>query len=441
MASTPVIVVFDIGKTNKKVFVFDASYRILHEHTDHLPETSDDDGFPCEDIELLSRWVLTQWKALLQDTRWSVKAVNVSAYGASFVNLGSDGRPITPLYNYLKPLPPQTRDAFRRSYPEIWTSTASPDLDNLNSGIQLFMIKRDKPDLFARIAVSLHLPQYISCLLTGRAFSELTSVGCHTAMWDFTTMGYHRWINAEGLTGRQAELVPSNTVVEIRTEKDNIYSGIGLHDSSAALIPYLATQADPFCLLSTGTWSIALNPFNHSPLTAQELAQDCLCYLSYQGTPVKASRLFSGHFHDEQVKLLAAHFNKREHYYKSISEDALSQHVATKPARNLDLTFTPFEPSDFTNYEAAYVFLMEELITRQIKSTRMVLSEGVRKIFVDGGFSHNPLFMRLLAKAFPGYKVFAASVAQASALGAALAIRDSWKSAPFGSDLLKLRKY
>jgi L-fuculokinase len=439
MSSIPVIVIFDIGKTNKKVFVFDANHRILHDHTDQLPDTKDDDDYPCEDVELLSNWVRSQWHTILQDKRWEVKVVNVSAHGASFVHIDKNGTPVTPLYNYLKPLGADVRDAFRKSYPDIWTATASPDLDNLNSGIQLFMIKRTKPSLFSRIHLSLHLPQYISYLFTAAAVSELTSVGCHTAMWDFTTSKYHSWLEAEGLTRQQAELVPSDTVYEIKAQSNIIYSGIGLHDSSAALIPYLATQSEPFCLLSTGTWSITLNPFNQSPLTAEELAQDCLCYLSYQGTPVKASRLFSGHFHDEQVKLLAACFGKSEEFYKSISTETLLVHSNAKPWRNLDLPFAPFEPSAFPDYETAYAFLVEELVSRQVKSTSLVLSSNVRNIFVDGGFSQNPLFMKLLAKAFPNHKVYAASVAQASALGAALAIRRCWESAQVSGDLLQLK--
>jgi len=42
--------------------------------------------------------------------------------------------------------------------------------------------------------------------------------------------------------------------------------GFGVHDSSAALIPYLKAQKNPFLLISTGTWSISINPFNKEKL-------------------------------------------------------------------------------------------------------------------------------------------------------------------------------
>ena len=62
---------------------------------------------------------------------------------------------------------------------------------------------------------------------------------------------------------------------------NNYCVGIGLHDSSAALIPYLMNFKEPFVLISTGTWCISLNPFNEAPLTKEELKSDCLSYMSY----------------------------------------------------------------------------------------------------------------------------------------------------------------
>jgi sugar (pentulose or hexulose) kinase len=442
MGSKPVIVIFDIGKTNKKVFVFDETLNIVHEKSEHLPETTDDDGFPCEDVHNLTNWVKTQWQALLQSTNnWEVRALNVSGYGASFVHLGKDTKPATPLYNYLKPLPPEVRSSFHNRYPGIWAETASPDLDNLNSGLQLFMIKQAKRALFSQISHSLHLPQYISFALTGHLHSDLTSIGCHTALWDFTRWQYHHWVSAEGILPLQAETLSSDNALELRAQKGFIYSGIGLHDSSSALIPYLATQREPFCLLSTGTWGITLNPFNHSPLTTDQLAQDCLCYISYQGNPVKASRVFSGHFHDEQVAALAGYFKQPGDFYKTIGAAQLSTLSGNSPLRDISIPFKPFEAAAFSNYESAYVYLIEELVARQARSTMLVLSPQIKNIYVDGGFSHNALFMTLLAKAFPQHRVYAASVAQASALGAAIAIHKKWTDTPFQKDILKLIPY
>ncbi|HRQ50911.1 MAG TPA: FGGY-family carbohydrate kinase, partial [Agriterribacter sp.] len=75
-------------------------------------------------------------------------------------------------------------------------------------------------------------------------------------------------------------------------------------------------------------------------------------------------------------------------------------------------------------------------------ATGLVLKgTDVKRIFVDGGFGKNRLYMHLLAEAFPGIEVYAASIAQATALGAALAIHPHWNSKPVPADTIKLMYY
>lgn len=71
----------------------------------------------------------------------------------------------------------------------------------------------------------------------------------------------------------------------------------------------------------------------------------------------------------------------------------------------------------------------------------MLGTGSVKKIFVDGGFSKNPLFMKLLARSFPQMELFAASLAQASALGAALSIHHQWNEEALPGYLPELKSY
>ncbi len=57
MSVTPVIAIFDIGKTNKKLFLFDEAYQIIWEKSETLTGTVDEDGDPCEDLDALSTFV------------------------------------------------------------------------------------------------------------------------------------------------------------------------------------------------------------------------------------------------------------------------------------------------------------------------------------------------------------------------------------------------
>jgi L-fuculokinase len=407
--------VFDIGKTNKKLFVFDEALRVVYEKTDHLPETVDDDGFPCEDVHALTAWMKDAFNALLQNKDFNIQKLNFSGYGASFVHLNRQGKPATPLYNYLKPFPTTCQEQFQQQYgsaESVAQQTASPTLGHLNSGMQLYWLKYNKPNLFHDIAVSLHLPQYLASVFTGYYFSDITSVGCHTQLWNFERNQYHDWVRAEAIEHLLPPIAPSHTHMATQFNDQTLMCGIGLHDSSAALIPYLKFFAAPFVLLSTGTWSIALNPFNDEPLTAKELKRDCLCYLSYDGKPVKASRLFLGHEHDLLVKQLAEHFHQSENYFSELDFDADAW--KSLPAQN-DLSL-------YTSATQAYHAGMRILVQKQVDSLRLVLNPSVHRIFVDGGFSHNKVFMHALAKSYPQLHVFATAVPQASALGAALAI-------------------
>ena len=425
--------IFDIGKTNKKVFVFDDHYKIIYEESHRISAIKDEDGDPCDDLDSLIEWVTETVKKILLLKEYRISAINFSSFGASFVHINELGKPILPLYSYLKPLSPELKSKFFSDYggeEKISRETASPVLDSLNSGLQLYRLKYEK-SLTGKPGYSLHLPQFLSYLVTRKVYSDITSIGCHTMLWNFEKHDYHEWVDKEGITKRLAPIYPSSQLLDADRQWGHLKAGVGLHDSSSAIIPYLAAFRDPFVLISTGTWSISLNPFNNAPLTSWELEKDCLSFLSYKKKQVKASRFFAGKEHDENEKKIAEHFNKRNNYYNSvIFSDEIIGSLKNNSTQD---TRSEFEPggsmfgkrdlSSFKSYEEAYHQLMMDIIHLQVLSTDLVLHEtSIQKIYVDGGFSKNELYMNLLAKAYKDYEVYAASVAQASAIGAALAL-------------------
>lgn len=453
MKPIAVIAIFDIGKTNKKLLLFDADYRVVMEESTQLPETTDEDGFPCEDINALTKWVNVSFDRVKRDKRFTIKALNFSAYGASLVYLDKGSNVIAPLYNYLKPLAAAIQSQFYDKYggeTMLAKETASPVLGNLNSGMQLYRLKYEKPRIFSDTRWAVHLPQYLSFIFCRAINSDITSIGCHTNLWDFQQNRYHNWVFEEGIGERLPPVVGSTSVAGYTEER--IPVGPGLHDSSAALIPYLSSFNEPFVLLSTGTWCISLNPFNHSPLSSQELKHDCLCYLAYDGKPVKASRLFAGHEHEQQVKRLADNFGQPTDYYLKLSFDPailkrLGASIKEQPVKRDQAMagsslFASRDLAGFTSYEEAYHQLMIDIIGQQVSSTNLVLKgTSVSRIFVDGGFGKNAVYMHLLAKAYPSKEIYAASVAQASALGAALCMHSHWNQKPLPAGLIEIRSF
>jgi sugar (pentulose or hexulose) kinase len=456
MIPVPVIVIFDVGKTNKKFFLIDEGYSIVLERSVHLEEITDEDGDACDDVNCLAKWVKESLTEILLLKELEVKAVNFSAYGASFVYINEKGAVVAPLYNYLKSYPDSLKAELYNKYggeEKISCETASPVLGSLNSGMQVYRQLKEKPALYQQIKYALHLPQYLSFLITKQAFSDITSIGSHTQLWNFQNNKYHEWVTGEGIDKKLAPIFPCDKTISTVVNDIKIEVGAGLHDSSAALIPYLTVFSEPFILISTGTWCISLNPFNDAPLTTEELKKDSLCYLGFKGKPVKASRLFAGYEHEQQVQKLAQHFNQPADYYKKVKYDAAITDALQKEysfsgstEKNaeglIQSRFVTRELQGFDSYEQAYHCLLLDIMQQQFASTQSVIQQtSVNRIFVDGGFGNNSIFMHLLALAFPQLEVYAASVAQATALGAALAIHQSWNAKPIPTDIVELKYY
>lgn len=424
--------IFDVGKTNKKVFLFDEERNPVYEEILQLTETRDEDGYPCEDLNTLTDWVLDTWQSMSTNRNYKIKNVNFSAYGASLIHLDKDDRPLTPLYNYLKPLSDEISAELYEQYggvDEFSRRTASPALGMLNSGLQLWWIKTKKPELFEQIEKTLHLPQYLSFLISGKKFNDLTSIGCHTGLWDFDNRTYHPWLKDNDVNHILPDVTNHSGRSMFHAGK-LIKHGIGIHDSSSALIPYLRSNNEPFILISSGTWNIALNPFNTDPLTPDQLKNDCLCYMRYDGIPAKASRLFFGNEHDFQVGRMTEHFRKDGAYWKSISYDSalVSDRSNFKPM-TMETTKGhlrgdgEWNLNSFPSIEAAYHDLMYGLVELQIAAIELIQKEEpIKLIYIDGGFASNHLFIEILRTKMPGYDIVPSQMANASALGAAIAL-------------------
>ena len=448
MKREPVILILDVGKTNKKILLFNQSYEMVFEHSHQFDEIPDEDGFPTEDLNKMTCWVRDSVNQLLDLESYDVKAIHFSGYGASVVCIDSNGDAIFPLYNYLKPFPDELADDFIKNYGDQQTlslETSSPWLGNLNSGLQLFRIKRKYPEKFKSIVHALHLPEYLAYVLTGKPYSNMTSIGCHTMLWNFSKNEYHQWVKSENIEHVLAPIRNGDEVAGYYHE--NIPVGVGLHDSSAALIPYLSSFNDPFVLISTGTWCISLNPFNDQPLTKDELNQDVLCYMTYQGRPVKASRLFAGNEHEIQVSRIAAFFGKSDDYFKSIKFDSSKSIIDINAGQEstalaLKFTFSEVDLALFSDYESAYYTLIKSIVDLQVISTDLVLRGSlVKTIFVDGGFGKNSVFMGMLSNRYPEMEVYSSVVSQASALGAAMAFHSIWNASEMPNKVITLERH
>ncbi len=430
-----VIAVFDIGKTNKKIILFNYDLKLVSETEQRFTEINDDDGFPCEDIDRLEEWIKESLTSLARSDKYDLTAINFATYGATLAFLDESGRRVTPLFNYLKPVEEKIPEHIYKKYggqDEFCRRTASPALGMLNSGMQALWLKYRKPDIFRNIRYILHFPQYLSFVITGKIYSEHTSLGCHTALWDFDNMAYHPWTEDENL--KLPDPVDISTTNDVIIEGKKIKVGIGIHDSSSSLAPYFSASKGKFLLVSTGTWCINMNPFNTELLTTQQLDHDCLCYLSISRQPVKSSRLFLGHLHETAVNELNVHFKTDTGYYRSVKPDnrildCCSQRMAGKRFFFDDIPYsrelrTKPDYYIFKSFEDGYHQLMIELSELAVEAIGLVLpaADDIENIYITGGFSENQLFRRLISEAYPVKNVYTSEISNATALGAALVL-------------------
>ena len=84
---------------------------------------------------------------------------------------------------------------------------------------------------------------------------------------------------------------------------------------------------------------------------------------------------------------------------------------------NMDLSW-------FDNFEEAYHHLIKELVDLQVKKIWLVLNgENVKKVFLDGGFVENSIFINILAKKLPDFEIIPSEMPLGSAIGATFSVR------------------
>ena len=245
-------------------------------------------------------------------------------------------------------------------------------------------------------------------------------------------------------------IVSTETTINMNYNGKRIKIGVGIHDSSSALIPYIRGSKKPFVLVSTGTWSVSLNPYCKSSLTNNDIQKDTINYMRINGKTVKSSKLLLGNEYKYQVTQLNKHFGVPYELHKSVK---FNGDIFHKLSENFEYCFCWKDLSDaempkettisHTTYEEAYHQLMIELVKLQVKSIESAKGgdTSIKRLFVDGGFSDNDVFIKLLSHYLRGMKLRSAGSSLGSALGAAIVVSDSKLNSKFLKKNYVLKKH
>jgi sugar (pentulose or hexulose) kinase len=299
-ALTDALAVFDIGKTNIKLSLVDRHGRELAARR-CANRVVHDGLYPHHDVAAIEAWLLRSLREL--SAQAPIRAIVPVTHGATAVLIDAHG-PVLPVSDYEQDFVSATAPAYASLRPQF-ADSASPALDHgLNLGRQLHWLQQRYPQQFARARHLLMYPQYWAWRLCGVAAAEVTSLGCHTDLWDVARADYSALVTACGWQALMPPLRPAWAVLgQLRpalaqetglTPQCQILCGV--HDSNASLLRYLysdpAEPIGPRVVLSTGTWVIAAAL--DGDLRHLQEHRDMLANVSVQGRAVPSMRFMGG---------------------------------------------------------------------------------------------------------------------------------------------------
>jgi len=300
------IAVIDIGKTNAKIVVLDAETGgeiAVLKTTNGVLKTG---PYPHYDIERLWDFIIGALKGFA--TTPGFDAISITTHGASAVLLDADGRLALPVLDYEHTYPQAVQEAYGKLRP-AFAKTFSPRLSGgLNVGAQIHYQKSVFPGEFARVATILTYPQYWAFRLTGVAANEVTSLGCHTDLWNPTTGDYSSLVDTLDIRALMAPVRSAfdalGTVLPALSADMGLATRVpvycGIHDSNASLLPHLVDNEAPFAVVSTGTWVISFGV--GGDLEHLDPERDALANVDAYGRAVPSSRFMGG----REFEILAA---------------------------------------------------------------------------------------------------------------------------------------
>lgn len=302
MTSFRHIGVIDIGKTNAKVALVDLPSRseraVLSRPNVILPGPP----YPHHDTDALWQFILDGLGALHREH--GIDAVSVTTHGASAVLVAPDGGLAAPHLDYEHSGPDAVASAYDALRPPF-SETGSPRLAlGLNVGAQLHWLFARDPGLAARTRWVLTLPQYWSFRLTGVPATDVTSLGCHTDLWNPTARSVSTLVARLGIGDILAPahhpfdvlgpILPG--IAALTGLRPDTPVTCGIHDSNASLLPHLLARRPPFSVVSTGTWVITLS-VGGKPVQLDP-ARDTLLNVNAFGDPVASARFMGGREYD-----------------------------------------------------------------------------------------------------------------------------------------------
>ena len=425
-------IVIDLGKTLSKVTVWTREGRLLDRRVRPNPLVATD-GIRRLDVTGIGAWLV---EALAAFAEHPVERIVPVGHGAGVVALVNGAVAFSPL-DYEQVIPADVLADYRAER-DPFAQSGSPALpDGLNIGSQLAWLERLYPTAMTR-ATLLPWAQYWAWFLTGRAVSEVTSLGCHSDLWNPAAATFSAIATRRGWAARFAPLVGAGERVGLLLPAMAAATGLsaavevlaGLHDSNAALLAargFREIADHEATVLSTGTWFIGLRTPGRQPGVPVDTAtlpeaRDCLVNVDAYGQPVPSARFMGGREIETLIELDTRRVDIKP------DQPALLAAVPQVLAAGAMILPTlapgcgPFprgrfdflnRPEDWYQRRAAAC-----LYAALVAETALGLIGTRERILVEGRFAEAEVFVRALASLRPDCAVYTANAHNDVSFGA-----------------------
>ena len=415
------VAVFDIGKTNMKVVVFDAAGEVVAERGHPNGTLLPGARWPYRSLYTEGSWAFLVRALKDFGAQFPIEAISIAGHGAAGVLVGDKDAALRPVdYEF------EIDGTIAAEYDKVrppFEETLSPNLPRgLNLGRQVYYLQSRFPAEFAAVRAFLGYPQYWSWRLSGVAATEFTAMGAHTDLWrpnegDLSsmvdTLGWRRLFppmrKAWDTLGSLRPEVAAATGLS-----PNVRIVCGAHDSNASLVPHLLSRRDPFTVISTGTWVIIMAVGGTARL---DPTADMLANVDVHGRPVPTARFMGGREFSVLAGDAPADADEAD-VAAVIASGALAlpafsdqggPFAARKGVIEGDAPATP-------TARAALATLYSALMTAHM--LRRLEAPG--DLIVEGGFTRSTAFAAVLARLMPGRRVVIAPMSAGAAAGAAM---------------------
>ncbi len=426
------IAVIDVGKTNAKLALVDSATMTELAVVTRPNLVLAAPPYPHFDLD--GHWAFFLEHLAEFHARHGVDAISVTTHGASVVLLEENGALACPMLDYEHNGPDDLVDAYDQMRPDF-SETGSPRLTGgLNVGAQLHWLFNADPSLLNRTRHIITYPQYWGYRLTGNLACDVTSLGCHTDLWNPWDGKPSSLVAQLGISEKLAPARQSSDILGILDEGLSRITGLspdtpvvcGIHDSNASLVPYLNHSSQSISVVSTGTWVVCmtLGGTKTPPLDAQ---RDTLINVNALGEPVPSARFMGGREYEiirNGSGVLPRDQDRDQVHRKQIM--LLPSVVAESgpfPDHKMEWSACPETDGQRIYALSLYLALMTDCC--------LDLTGGAGDTIVEGPFAKNPDYLAMLKSLRKG-RVQAAQSQTGTSVGAAMLIE---KSANYASDV------